>query len=278
MALIQLISYTLIIIFIITIIQHNIKECDTFLEKFLLITIGSIIITLPYFIYVTDYFNIPSLLIELGVLKNVNIEFWKDFTSSYISTIAGTILSGGIVLCITKIQLDRTKSDNQEALNEEKRISNFPYMQYKFKNIKLSTEKTTTINIPQNKKNNNINDEITLTIKNIGMNAAKKCKIKLKGEGTSSLDTYNTIDTQSILPQNEEIQIIFKIKNCIEKNYQYKIIFYYQDLLSNQYKQIIHLKYNLKFNDKSISHENLEINIEDEELLTNDKKQIERIL
>ena len=112
---------------------------------------------------------------------------------------------------------------------------------------------------------------IKLTIKNIGMNAAKKCKVELKGEGISSPDAYNTIDYQSFLVQNEEIQIIFKIKNCIEKNYKYKIIFYYQDLLSNQYKQTIHLKYNLKFNNKNISHENLEINIEDEELLINDK-------
>lgn len=62
----------------------------------------------------------PSLLIKLGIIKNLDIEFWKDFTSSYIATIAGTILSGAVVLFITKIQLDRTKNDNQEALNEEK--------------------------------------------------------------------------------------------------------------------------------------------------------------
>lgn len=270
MALIQLIGYALVIIFIIIVIKYNVKKCDTFLEKFLLITIGSIII-LPYLIYITDYFNIPSLLIKLGIIKNLDIDFWKDFTSSYIATIAGTILSGTVVLFITKIQLDRTKDDNQEALNEEKRLSNIPYMQYKFKNIKLPSEKITTIDIPLNDKINNNIDEIKLTIKNIGMNAAKKCKVELKGKGISSPDSYNTIDYQSFLVQNEEIQIIFKIKNCIEKNYKYKIIFYYQDLLSNQYKQIIHLKYNLKFNNKNISHENLEINIEDEELLINDK-------
>lgn len=165
MILLQLIGYILVIIFIIIVIKHSVKKCDTFLEKFLLITIGSIIIVLPYFIYITDYFNIPSLLIELGILKNLNIEFWKDFTSSYIATIAGTILSGAIVLFITKIQLDRTKNDNREALNEEKR-------------------------------------------------------------------------------------------------------------LSNQYKQAIHLKYNLKFNNKNKNishHENLKINVEDEELLINNK-------
>lgn len=272
MTLIPLIGYTFVIIYFVIIIKYNIKKCDTFLEKFLLITIGLTIIALPCFIYTTDYFNIPSLLIKLGIIKNLNIEFWKDFTSSYIATIAGTILSGGIVLFITKIQLDRTKDDNQEALNEEKRLSNIPYMQYKFKNIKLPPEKITTIDVPLKDKISNNTDEIKLTIKNIGMNAAKKCKLELKGEGISSLDAYNTtIDYQSLLVQNEEIQIIFKIKNCVEKNYKYKIIFYYQDLLSNQYKQTIHLKYNLKFNNKNIAHENLEINVEDEELLIKDK-------
>ena len=167
------------------------------------------------------------MLIKLGIIKKLDIEFWKDFTSSYIATIAGTILSGAVVLFITKIQLDRTKNDNQEALNEEKRLSNIPYMQYKFKNIKLPSEKITTIDVPLNDKINNNIDEIKLTIKNIGMNAAKKCKVELKGEGISSPDAYNTIDYQSFLVQNEEIQIIFKIKNCIEKNYKYKIIFYY---------------------------------------------------
>lgn len=274
MILIQLIGYILVIIFIIIVIKHNVKKCDTFLEKFLLITIGSIIIALPYFIYITDYFNIPSLLIELGILKNLNIEFWKDFTSSYIATIAGTILSGAIVLFITKIQLDRTKNDNQEALNEEKRLSNIPYMQYKFKNIKLSSEKIIAIDVSLNNKINNNTDQIKLAIKNIGINAAKKCKVELKGEGISSSNAHNVIDYQSLLIQNEEIQIIFKIKNCIEKNYEYKIIFYYQDLLSNQYKQTIHLKYNLKFNNKNKNishHENLKINVEDEELLINNK-------
>ena len=106
MALIQLIGYALVIIFIIIVIKYNVKKCDTFLEKFLLITIGSIII-LPYLIYITDYFNIPSLLIKLGIIKNLDIEFWKDFTSSYIATIAGTILSGAVVLFITKIQIER---------------------------------------------------------------------------------------------------------------------------------------------------------------------------
>ena len=84
MALIQLIGYALVIIFIIIVIKYNVKKCDTFLEKFLLITIGSIII-LPYLIYITDYFNMPSLLIKLGIIKNLDIEFWKDFTSSYIA-------------------------------------------------------------------------------------------------------------------------------------------------------------------------------------------------
>ena len=47
-------------------------------------------------------------------------------------------------------------------------------MQYKFKNIKLPSEKITTIDVPLNDKINNNIDEIKLTIKNIGMNAAKK--------------------------------------------------------------------------------------------------------
>ncbi len=269
MALIPLISYTFVIIYFIIVIKYNVKKCDTFLEKTLLLTIGSIIIILPYFIYVTDYFNIPSLLIKLGIIKNLNIEFWKDFTTSYIATIAGTILSGGIVFFITKIQLDRTKDDNQESLNEEKRLSNLPYMQYKFKNIETSPEKTTTINVSLNEKSNNNTDEIKLTIKNIGMNTAKKCKIELKGEEIAN-SNIRAIDYQSFLPQNEEIQIIFKIKNCIEKNYKYKIIFYYQDLLSNQYTQTIYLKYDLNFNiNKKTSHENLKIQIDDEQLVIN---------
>ena len=57
---------------------------------------------------------------------------------------------------------------------KKKRLSNIPYMQYKFKNIKLPSEKITTIDVPLNDKINNNIDEIKLTIKNIGMNAAKR--------------------------------------------------------------------------------------------------------
>lgn len=265
MILLQLLSYILLIIFALTIIKNDIKKSDTFLDKFLLLTFG-ITTIIPFYIYITDYLNIPTNLKTLGFINSIDLQFWKDFTATYTAAIAGTILSSGMILFITKLQLDRTKDDNQKALKEEARLSNIPYMQYNFKNIELVPEKITTIDILLNEKNNTEVDEIKLTIKNIGMNIAKNCKIELRGKGIDSPTAY-PINHQCFLPQNEEMQIIFKIENCTEKNYNYKMIFYYQDLLSNQYMQTIYLTYNLSFNKKSISHENLEIKIENEQLI-----------
>lgn len=267
------ITILIIIVFIlIAIMKHNIKNCETFLEKFLVFCFGTII-TIPAILYSIDKLDFSTI-----ISNNIDIEFWKSFLETYIGSIVGGILSGGILLFITKLQLDREKEDSQNIAKEERRQENIPYMQYNItpnnhQGLKRTkADKVLTIKYTTIKGNKNLVDTINFSIKNVGMNTAKNCKIrilKIVGEEEANDFTLKLIDNcQGYLLKGEEKNIKLKIKNITPKKiYKYQIAVFYQDLLENKYIQCINLKYKLERKGIFYYHKNTKIEIEKEEMI-----------
>lgn len=267
------ITILIIIVFIlIAIMKQNIKNYETFLEKFLVFCFGTII-TIPAILYSIDKLDFSTI-----ISNNIDIEFWKSFLETYIGSIVGGILSGGILLFITKLQLDREKEDSQNIAKEERRQENIPYMQYNItpnnhQGLKRTkADKVLTIKYTTIKGNKNLVDTINFSIKNVGMNTAKNCKIrilKIVGEEEANDFTLKLIDNcQGYLLKGEEKNIKLKIKNITPKKiYKYQIAVFYQDLLENKYIQCINLKYKLERKGIFYYHKNTKIEIEKEEMI-----------
>ena len=267
------ITILIIIVFIlIAIMKQNIKNYETFLEKFLVFCFGTII-TIPAILYSIDKLDFSTI-----ISNNIDIEFWKSFLETYIGSIVGGLLSGGILLFITKLQLDREKEDSQNIAKEERRQENIPYMQYNItpnnhQGLKRTkADKVLTIKYTTIKGNKNLVDTTNFSIKNVGMNTAKNCKIrilKIVGEEEANDFTLKLIDNcQGYLLKGEEKNIKLKIKNITPKKiYKYQIAVFYQDLLENKYIQCINLEYKLERKGIFYYHKNTKIEIEKEEMI-----------
>lgn len=270
MILIKLIMFTLCIIFMILIIKHGIKKCDTFIEQFLLFSVGCTIVFIPSLLLLIDQLDLVTALKSIW-FQNINISFWNSFTETYISSLAGGIVGGAFLLFITKLQLDRTKEDEKEALKEEKRLSNLPCIEYNLlktpEEIKENQSRAIELT-KEEKKNIDKIDIIYLKLKNIGINTAKKCAVSIKGESIDTSIFFN-IDIQGLLPVNKEKDIIFTIANAKEKQYTYILTVVYEDLMQNKYRQEIKLSYQLKYtagNNKP-HHQHTKVEIDDEQLI-----------
>lgn len=218
MILIKLIMFTICIISMIFIIKYNIKKCDTFMEQFLLFSFGCTIVFIPCLLLLVDQLDLITAMKNIW-FKNINISFWKSFTETYLSSLAGGIVGGALLLFITKLQLDRTKEDAKESLKEEKRLSNLPCIEYNLLETPdyAKLNRCSTIELTQKEnKSTDRKDIIYIKFKNIGINTAKKCSISIKGEGIDTPIFYD-IDNQGLLPVNTEKDIIFTITNAKEK-------------------------------------------------------------
>lgn len=269
MILIKLITFVICMIFMIFIIKRDIKKCDTFMEQFLLCSFGCTIVFIPCLLLLIDQLDLTTAVKDIW-FQNINISFWKSFTETYISSLAGGIVGGAFLLFITKLQLDRTKEDTNEALKEEKRLSNLPCIEYNLLEMpeytKVNKQSFIELTKQENKNIDRI-DIIYLKLKNIGMNTAKKCAISIKGESIETSVVYN-IDNQGLLPVSKEKDIIFTIANAKEKQHTYILTAVYEDLMQNKYKQEIKLCYQLKYiGSGKPQHQKIKIEIDDERLI-----------
>lgn len=151
-----------------------------------------------------------------------------SFLNNCLSTIVGALISGIILLSITRGQIER----NEDLEIAELRINNIPLLEYK-----IETK----------------DHELIIYIKNVGKNIAKNCLVK------KDKNTYN-IDSQNHISVNEEKKIIIPLE---EQNINQAIIeINYQDIISNKYTQEINIDYecnqkNIKLNKVSIKDEQL---------------------
>ena len=212
------------------------KKCESIFEKSLFI-ISVFLIGFITVLYYFDRFNIPSI---FGWNKNVSSQNWLNLLSNFGITILAEVLGGLILIFVTLMQIENNNSNNSKRDKEERRINNLPLLEYSFlESDEKVNNKYFLPSIFEDKDGNFL--KIVLKIKNIGMNAIRKCYIKLNSESLQQ-DYYCQIDNQSSIDKNEEKFISFLVKLPIGK-YKYSITVYYEDLLHNWYSQNIDLQY-----------------------------------
>lgn len=230
----MLIILFLFIAFSIYIIKY-VKKCEYIEKLFALAFVFSIII--PIIIYYFDQFNLPS---KFGFLDDIDTNRWFNLASDYIITIIGTILSSSVVISTTIHQFQKQAEEN----NNNNRIANMPLFRYQIMN-KYESSKVNIVDIT-----NESSDEIkfyylNININNVGLNHARNIKYIIYLDDKEKTRN-NLINSQSILKSNDDwnLNIVLDFpfyRNNRTNKYKLKIIFYYEDLLSNKYSQELNL-------------------------------------
>ena len=234
----NLIAILLFIIVVFVFCKKYYKKCESKTEKILYIYLSSIIIFIMI-LYQCDRYNISS---YFRIGENINSQNWLNILSSLGISILAEILAGLILIYVTHIQIIETRKDAREKEKEDRRINNMPLLVYKFLDNNTESSKINNLykleTLEKGKQT-----EFTLSIKNIGMNAMRKCYIQIKGKDLKRVSICE-LDEQSSLNKNESKAITFFLNLDFGKH-NYEIVVYYEDLLHNWYSQKIDFDFEL---------------------------------
>lgn len=233
----QILIFITILLLLVLFIKFNYKKCKTNIEK-VIFMLYMIICATPIIIYYLDVLNIPS---QLNLTKNIDSKNWLNFLFTYISTIVSSIIGVTASIFIAFNQIKKNNEENERRDKENLRIQNMPLLKY---NINTETEDkeslgkfiTTTIESGQVY-------EIKFSFKNIGLNSVKNIIIDYESNVTNS--TYRLLGKDSIVAveKGEEIKYNYLLALEVNSITKIKLIVYYEDILSNWYKQILNITY-----------------------------------
>ncbi len=251
-----------IITFIMTKRLYNYyKKTDSYVERTIIIVTILIIFT-PITVYYIDRYNLFSALHWCS--NKEECDRWFNYFSSYTPSIFAAIISGSILIVMTRIQIEDQIKNN----NDDKRIQNAPIFKYIITNQKNGSESTPIIFYGDGNLYN-----LYINIDNIGLNHARHISIKIIEENSKYPITHEIDKCQSILKKDENIWLNIVLNYKINKNYkniekELAIIVYYEDLLNNKYMQQINMsvtpidKFNHKCNGYELIINNIEIDNE----------------
>ena len=221
------------------IFKYNYKKCESIIERLFYITFVLLIIFVSL-LYFLDSNNIPTI---FNWSKNINTQNWIGYIMTISSALFAEIIGGLILIYVTRMQIDESNTFYLKRDKEERRINNLPLLTYSF--LDFYTDGNNVYILPS-KFDNDSKTEIVLKIKNIGMNAIRKCYVEINGKSLIK-KCYCPLDIQSTLDKGEEKTIAFSIK-LPTNTYKYSIVVYYEDLLHNWYNQEIILNYEVDNN------------------------------
>lgn len=201
-----------------------------------------------YFLVITlfllDYYNLFSLFYPI-----MSGDRWFAFLSSLIAAAFGSIISGIILISVTRKQID----EQNISYNNDKRIQNAPVLQYQISDKVYDSNKNyySDMNIEEsNQRFISYGDDsyniynLFVSLENIGLNHARNVKVVIN-DGVNKKNVENKIDdNQSILKQGDKywFDFIFSYQYKEKrKNIPIKITVFYNDFLNNNYKQEIEL-------------------------------------
>ena len=219
-------------------IKKTYKKCDTVFERvifiFLLISFISIM-----GIYFFDKLNLSRFFL---IGEEVDTRTWLAIISSFMTSILAETLGGIILIFVTYLQIEANREDLNKKEKENNRINNMPLLVYSFPDGNMNAVN----NIYSIETNKSFEKEInwTLSIKNIGMNAVRKCYLNIINKSIDNNITCK-IDEQSSIDKDQTKDICFFQKVNYGK-YDFKINIYYEDLLHNWYSQKIDVYFNIE--------------------------------
>ena len=237
-----------IILFIITLtiicltlyfIYKSTEKSNSLVEKIsyiILATVDSAILIIYYF----DRFNVAT---ELGWNTNVNTQNWLNFIATYTTGIISAGIAALVSVFVTIYQIKKNNEENDKRDKENFRIQNMPLLKYDCVQERNASVKLTQLdtNIEENK---GVTQQITLSLKNIGLNSIRKYYMKIESNILKHKYIFE-IAKESVIEKGQEVIIPFVLRLKTEEIYNFKITLYYQDLVFNIYEQDVILEYKL---------------------------------
>lgn len=217
----------------------NYKKCKDDLEKTLYILLFFVSMV-PIAIYYLDRYDVPT---NFGWSINVNSQNWLAFFANYSAGIISAVISAVVLVIVTILQIKKNNEDNIERDKENLRVQNMPILKYSINTENIGNGELEELIITNIDNGNTYN--LNISIKNIGLNNIKNIKVDLKSFIINN-STYRILGDYSleVLEKGEEraINKFFSLKTS-EEPYDMDIIVYYEDVLSNWYRQILNVHY-----------------------------------
>ena len=218
-----------------------IKKSNSLAEKISEIVLSLVMITVLV-IYYLDRYNIPS---KLNLTMNINTQNWLSLIGNYITGIISAIIGALVAVWTTIYQIKKNNEENDRRDRENLRIQNMQILKYNINAERRGTGGLSELLIT-NKENELQNVyNLNIVIKNIGLNSIKDLIVDFSSNIINNA-IYRLSGNGVINPiekgESIEINRFFSLKSS-EKYYEMFLNIYYQDVLSNWYKQKIIIKY-----------------------------------
>lgn len=236
---INILTTIIILVMIAVFCYINYRKCKDDLEKSLYILLFFVSMV-PIVIYYLDRYDVPT---YLGWSINVDSQNWLSFLANYSAGIISAVISAVVLVIVTILQIKKNNEDNIERDKENLRVQNMPILKYAIDTEdkgKCELEELIITNV-----DNGQAYSLNISIKNIGLNNIKNIKVDFKSPLINK-SIYRILGSCSleVLEKGEEIIInrFFSLKSS-EEPYDMDIIVYYEDVLSNWYRQILKVHY-----------------------------------
>ena len=237
-----------VILFIITLtiisltlyfIYKSTEKSNSLVEKISYIVLA-IVDSAILIIYYLDRFNVPT---ELGWNINVNTQNWLNFIATYITGIISAGIAALVSVFVTVYQIKKNNEENDKRDKETFRIQNMPLLKYDCVQGRNTSVELTQLdtNIEEDK---GVTQQITLSLKNIGLNSIRKYYIKVESDILRHMYIFEIVK-ESVIEKGQEVILPFVLRLKTEQIYNFKITLYYQDLVFNIYEQNVLLEYEL---------------------------------
>ena len=260
-----------IILFIITLtiisltlyfIYKSTEKSNSLVEKISYIALA-IVDSAILIIYYFDRFNVAT---ELGWNTNVNTQNWLNFIATYTTGIISAGIAALVSVFVTIYQIKKNNEENDKRDKENFRIQNMPLLKYDCVQGRNASVELTQLdtNIEENK---GVTQQITLSLKNIGLNSIRKYYMKIESNILKHKYIFE-IAKESVIEKGQEVIIPFVLRLKTEEIYNFKITLYYQDLVFNIYEQDVILEYKLFSANDGLNH------YYDYKFMVQDEKQI----
>lgn len=219
-----------------------IKKSNSLAEKISEIVLAMVMAVILV-IYYLDRYDIPTAL-NLGM--NIDTQNWLSFIENYITGVISAVIGALVAVWTTIYQIKKNNEENNRRDKENLRIQNMPILKYDINTERKGTGDLSEL-IVTNKENELGNAyNLNIILKNIGMNSIKNIIIDFKSPVINN-SIYRLLGKNAVNPVEKgeviELNKFFSLKPS-DKYYEMYIVLYYQDVLSNWYKQEIQIHYN----------------------------------
>lgn len=218
-----------------------IKKSNSLAEKISEIVLA-MVMAIILVIYYLDRYDIPTAL-NLGM--NIDTQNWLSFIGNYITGVISAVIGALVAVWTTIYQINKNNEENNRRDKENLKIQNMPILKYDINTERKGTGDLSEL-IITNKENELGNAyNLNIKLKNIGMNSIKNIIIDFKSSIINNA-IYRLLGKNDVNPVEKgetiELNKFFSLK-ASDKYYEMYIIIYYQDVLSNWYKQEIVVYY-----------------------------------